>query len=58
MTCEHPRKWEIKYFYLLENEEYLQQYLDAGWEPFAMWNVSGDKVGIRRLKPCEECKKV
>ena len=60
MTCEHPRKWEMASSVLTE-EEKRKRLLDEGWEPYAAipeTEYSNICHYFRRLKPCEECKKV
>jgi len=72
MTCEHPRKWEMRQVSVdrYENVKFddgtetishsmdytdVQQCLVDGWEPM---NAQLSGYLFKRLKPCEECKKV
>lgn len=57
MTCEHPRKWEMKSCY----SDDINKLLELGFEPYHVKPAGGDLGNayfFKRLKPCEECKKV
>lgn len=57
MTCEHPRKWEMEH--VAYSDIRWSPYLREGWEPISVAGLRHEeRVFLRRLKPCEECKKV
>lgn len=65
--CSHPRKWEMCGVDDFESREEL---LEAGYEPFSVvisplsqdhdgYTTGGDTIYyLKRIKPCEICKKV
>lgn len=56
MTCKHKRVWEMA---ATDRKEILKEYLHSGFEPYAVVHTDfGTYYHFKRLKPCEECKKV
>ncbi len=59
MTCEHPRKWEMRGISTYSDGTYdpwkeISAALDAGWEPYA---VQEEVHWFKRSK-CDLCERV